>query len=126
MALDELLAGQPVSVPETDVPGCFIQRPTATTNASQITYYRDIEPILNRHCVECHRAGQIGPFALTSFADAVAWSATIAERIADGSMPPWHADPQFGTFANQRQLSRQEKELIEAWIACGVPAGTPA
>jgi peroxiredoxin len=123
LALDELLAGQSVSVPNTEALGCLIQRVNDSSEGSLVTYHADIAPILNRYCVECHREGQIGPFSLTTYADAAGWWATIGERIADGSMPPWHADPRFGAFANERRLSSHERKLIADWIAAGSPAG---
>ena len=127
IAIEELLAGsRAVSVRETDVFGCFIQRRPPQQAAASITYCRQVAPILNRHCVECHRPGQIGPFSLTSFADAAAWSATIRERIIDGKMPPWHADPHFGKFANERRLTDRDRELLFAWFDAGMPEGDPA
>jgi peroxiredoxin len=126
-ALEELLAGNPqIAVPETEVAGCLIGRSAPATASSSVTYCKDIAPILNARCVECHRAGQIGPFRLTNYAEVAAWSATIRERVSDGSMPPWHADPHFGTFANERRLSEREKELLLAWIDAGTPEGDPA
>ena len=126
LALDELLAGREVTVPTTQTPGCLIsaRRPRRTSPRSPIT--ATSRRILDRYCIECHREGQIGPFNLTSYADAAAWSATLAERIADGSMPPWHADPRFGAFANERRLSSHERRLIDAWIAAAAPEGEPA
>jgi peroxiredoxin/mono/diheme cytochrome c family protein len=126
IALDELLADGEISVTETPTLGCLIQRPREAAAESHVTYHRDIAPLLNRYCVECHRDGQIAPFSLTSYADAAAWSATIGERIADGRMPPWHADPRFGSFANERRLSDEDKRRIFDWIAAGAPEGEPA
>ncbi len=124
-AIEEVLAGKPVTVSETEITGCFIDRAQAA-GASQITYARHIAPILAKNCVECHRPGQIGPFSLTSYDDALAWADTIRERVAAGSMPPWHADPAFGSFSNERRLTDDEKQLLYDWIDTGLAAGNTA
>ncbi len=134
LALDELLAGAPVSVPQTPVSGCVLDRASDQSSRraaeqapleqlAMIDYEHHIAPLFERHCVECHRPGRIAPFALTSYEAAVAWSETIRERVADGAMPPWHADPAFGHFANERRLSDEEKQRIESWFASGMPRG---
>jgi len=143
-AIDELLAGRTVALAETPIPGCLLdrvpkcrsenrpgegavsdgsRRGSEAAVATGPTYAHDIAPLLARHCVECHQPGRIGPFALTGYEDAVAWAATAKERIDAGVMPPWHADPAFGHFANERRLSDEEKRLFDAWIAAGAPRG---
>ena len=67
---------------------------------------------MNRRCVECHRAGEIAPFALTSYDEVAGWADTIAEVVDDNRMPPWHANPEYGHFSNDRRLSDAEKQLI--------------
>ncbi len=71
----------------------------------------------------CHRPEQVGPFELTSYEDAVGWAETIREVIQAGRMPPWHADPRHGQFANDARLPEEAKKQIEAWIAGGCPEG---
>jgi peroxiredoxin len=123
LALDELLAGKPVSKPTTEVTGCLIGRTKPPTADSPVTFAKDIAPIFNRRCVECHRPGEIGPFTLTDYKKAAGWADMIAEVVEDGRMPPWHADPKFGHFANDRRLTAEEKKLIRTWAANGAPAG---
>ena len=100
--------------------GCLIGR-SRPTNESQITYTGAIAEILNRHCVECHRDGEIAPFALTDYETAAGWAEMIAEVVSENRMPPWHAaEPVSGTtshdgkslsfvshlrYANERRLS---------------------
>ncbi len=122
-ALEELLAGKPVSVAETKAPGCFIGRVRKTPPQGEITYAEHIAPIFNARCVECHRPGQIAPFSLTSYAAAEGWGDTIAEVIEDERMPPWGASPAHGKFANDTRLSDAEKETILTWIENGMPQG---
>src|SRR5262249_24758534 len=99
-AIDELLAGKPGSTPQTEAPGCFIGRVQKAPQTGAITYSRHIALILQKHCVACHRPGQIAPFALTTYDEVVGWTATIQEVVEEGRMPPWHADPKYGKFAN--------------------------
>jgi peroxiredoxin len=126
VALEELLAGKPVSQPETTVSGCCIDRVRRALPQGSITYCRHIAPILQQHCLVCHRPGQIAPFALTSYKEAAGWAETIAEVVREQRMPPWHADPRHGKFANDPRLSDEEKQLVADWVAGGAPRGNPA
>jgi peroxiredoxin len=126
IALDELLAGAPVSQPVTPAAGCLIGRQSQPSAASPVTYSRDIAPILQAHCVTCHRRGQIAPFALTTYRQAAARAETIREVIRDGRMPPWHANPKHGRFANDPRLSDRDKQLLEDWLRAGLSEGDPA
>src|SRR5262249_46622499 len=126
VALEELLAGKAVSQPETAVSGCCIDRVRRAPPQGSITYCRHIAPILQQHCLVCHRSGQIAPFTLTSYEEAAGWAETIAEVVREQRMPPWHADPQHGKFANDPRLSDEEKQLIADWVAGGAPRGNPA
>ena len=90
-----------------------------------MTFARDVAPILNQHCVECHRAGEIGPFALTDYDQAAGWGEIILEVIDQKRMPPWHANPQHGSFKNERLMSDAEKQTVYAWVARGAPQGDP-
>jgi peroxiredoxin len=124
MALDEVLAGKPVSQPVTTVFGCFIARARVAGHGSEsITYCNQIVRILQKNCQECHRPGQIGPFSLLTYDDAVAWADTIREVVQQERMPPWYADPRYGQFANDRRLPKQEREDLLAWIDQGMPRG---
>jgi peroxiredoxin len=122
-ALDELLAGRAVSKPATEVTGCLIGRAKQPAADSPVTFAKDIAPLFNRRCVECHRPGEIGPFSVTDPAKAAGWAEMIAEVVEDGRMPPWHADPKYGHFANDRRLTDAEKKLVRAWVDNGAPAG---
>jgi peroxiredoxin len=126
VAIEELLDGRPVSVPETEASGCLISRVVVQPAKGSVTYSKDVAPILQRHCQVCHRPGQIGPFALTNYKEAAGWAAMIDEVVGQGRMPPWHADPKHGKFANDPRLSDREKELIAAWARDGAPEGDPA
>lgn len=125
IALEELLAGKDVSEALTRTAGCFIGRVRQEANKGAVTYSKHVAPILQKRCVECHRPGQIAPFALTTYDETVAWTDTIREVIQEGRMPPWHADPKYGTFANDCRVPEAEKQLIYQWIDAGAPEGDP-
>jgi peroxiredoxin/mono/diheme cytochrome c family protein len=123
IAIDELLAGKNVSVAQTDASGCLIGRERKVEQVGDVTYSKQIARVLNKHCVVCHREGQIGPFSLTGYHDAAGWAAMIHEVVAERRMPPWHADPRYGKFANDARLSDEERQSIARWVAAGAPEG---
>jgi len=87
------------------------------------TFYRDVLPILQQHCQTCHRAGEIGPMPLVTYAQVKPFAQKIATRTAARSMPPWFADPAVGHWANDPSLSAAEIRTLAAWAAAGAPAG---
>jgi peroxiredoxin len=125
-ALEDLLAGREVARPLTEAAGCPIGCPPAPAVEAGVPYYRDIAPILNRRCVSCHRPGQIGPFSLRTYREAAGRAGAIAEAVEERRMPPWHADPRFGKFANDARLADREQGLILDWTRRGCPEGDPA
>lgn len=123
IALEELLNGQPVRVPKTDVEGCHIGRLKRGEATSDVTYCNQIARLLDRHCVECHREGEAAPFALTRYDEVVGWAETVREVVEQGRMPPWFANPQYGAFHNDPRLTEEEKKLLAEWIDAGCPEG---
>jgi mono/diheme cytochrome c family protein len=113
-ALDAVLAGKEVAVPTTPVDGCPITRPDPPDKKG-VTFAKDVAPILKTHCQECHRPGAVAPFALQSYEQVKSRAKTVAEVVADGRMPPWHAAPEFD-FANRRGLSADERDTLLAWL----------
>ncbi len=126
IALEELLAGKAPSVPRTAPAGCLIGKIRQTETTTKLTYCGEISRILQEHCVECHRAGEIGPFSLTEYDEVTGWGETMLEVIDDGRMPPWHANPKYGHFANARHMPDAEKESLRKWVSGGMPFGDPA
>jgi thiol-disulfide isomerase/thioredoxin len=124
-ALDTVLAGRPVARARTVAFGCIIRRPAAQVASSQITYARDVAPILQRQCETCHRPGQIGPMALTTYAQAAAWRGDIKRYTESRQMPPWKADPGAGDFQDARRLSGHEIATLAKWADAGAPEGDP-
>ncbi len=121
-AIEDLLAGKEVRVPETDAAGCLITRANRKLTG-QITYAQHVAPILRNHCVDCHHPGTAAPFSLLTYEDASNWAEMMGEVVTQRRMPPWHADPRFGHFGNERRLSNTEIGTLTAWIANGAPKG---
>jgi len=97
------------------------------------TFSRDVLPIVQAKCQDCHReggrdlGGMVAPMALTSYAEIQPWAAAIRTAVESDRMPPWHAAPEFrGRFRNERYLTEQEKRTILGWVDGGAPAGDPA
>lgn len=125
-ALEELLEGREVSRPETKAVGCPIDRPTPARKEAEVTYSRDVAPLLERRCVSCHRPGQIGPFSLTTYRGAASRAGAIVEAVESDRMPPWHADPRYGKFANDIRLTDSEKKVLIGWAESGCAEGDSA
>src|SRR6266478_5014362 len=88
-----------------------------------LTFSKDIAPILYDHCVECHRPGGIAPMSLLTYKDMQPFAGLIREKITKREMPPWHADPRFGEFVNERSLSTEEINRIVTWLERGAKEG---
>ena len=125
-AIDEVLSGDHVTVPTTETAGCKITRRGVQSQLGNVTYHGQIDALLRQHCVECHHPGTAAPFALESYDDVANWSAMIREVVEQRRMPPWHADPRFGKFSNERRLSQSEIDILVAWTEDGSPEGTPS
>ncbi len=89
------------------------------------TFYKNVLPVLQRHCQPCHRPGEPGPMPLLDYAGTKPWAAAMAKAVSSRQMPPWFADPAVGHFANNRSLSPEDIQTIMAWAEAGAPAGDP-
>ena len=125
-ALDQLLADQKIIAPHAEPVGCHIGRVLTPKSNSDVTYSKQIARIFQDRCVRCHRPGEIGPFALTSYDEVVGWAEMIREVVQEQRMPPWHANPEHGKFINEARLSDEEKDQIVRWVAAGAPEGNKA
>jgi hypothetical protein len=90
------------------------------------TFHETVEPLLQKHCVECHHEGGSGPFSLESFGDVVGWAPQIRKMVSTRRMPPWGADPSIGKFRNDRSLPAATIETLVRWIDGGRPEGDAA
>ncbi|MGZ6019052.1 MAG: hypothetical protein ACXWKO_10315 [Phenylobacterium sp.] len=125
-ALDAITAGQPVTVASAAGPnalrGAAIDFP-ARTARTQVTYVKDVAPILEAKCVACHEEGGIGPFAMTSYAAVKGFAPMIREVVRTGRMPPFDADPHVGKFVGDKHLTPEQTKTLVHWIEAGSPRG---
>src|SRR5262245_8585902 len=77
-----------------------------------VTFSKDVAPIFYKNCAACHRPGEIAPMSLLSYKDARPWARSIREKVVSHTMPPWHADPRYGHYANDRSLSQHDIDTI--------------
>jgi len=90
------------------------------------TFYKDVLPVLQKNCQSCHRPGEVAPMSLVSYEEARPWARAIRTKTTAKQMPPWFADPEFGVFSNDRNLTPREIETLAAWADAGAPAGDPS
>ncbi|MBI1760797.1 MAG: thiol-disulfide isomerase [Acidobacteria bacterium] len=91
--------------------------------AKPVTFNKDIAPIFHAKCAECHHPGEAAPFSTLTYKDVRPWAKSIKEKVASRTMPPWHADPHFGEWANDRRLTQAQIDAITAWVDAGAPEG---
>lgn len=119
------VAGNLVETAETEVIGCklgaFIGEPP-----TEVTYSRDIAPILNAHCAECHRPGEVAPFSLLSYNDAQKRADWLADITQSKLMPPWKAEIGHVEFLGERKLSDFAITLLKTWAENSSPEGNVA
>ncbi|MGI9239154.1 MAG: redoxin domain-containing protein [Verrucomicrobiales bacterium] len=122
-AIEQFIAGEEITSAKTEAPGCKVSMPDALP---QLTYTKDIAPILKNNCVSCHTKGGLGPFKMSSYKKVEGWADMIAEVILTKRMPPWHADPEIGTFSNDCSLSPEDAKKIITWVNHDCPRGEGA
>ena len=104
------------------------QAPASAPAANQITYEKDIAPILQQNCVSCHRPGQIGPMPLLTYQQARPWARSIKQQVVARNMPPWHISKHVGIqkFKNDISLSDEQVAAVAKWVDDGAPQGNVA
>ncbi len=103
--------------------GC--ERPQAE-GPLPLTYYGQIQPILEAECVGCHVDGEVAPFALDNPEDALAHAAASVASVEAGRMPPWQPSPDCRSYEGERIMSAAHKDALRAWLDAGAPLGDPA
>jgi len=93
--------------------------------ARDVTFHKDIEPILQSRCQGCHRAGEAAPMSLLTYQEARPWAKAIRQAVLTHKMPPWFADPAHGSFANDRGMPQAEIDQLVAWVDGGAKEGDP-
>ena len=99
----------------------------ADTPARPVTFSKDVAPILQANCQECHQPNSIAPMSLITYQDVRPWARSIKERVATRQMPPWHIDRSVGVqkFKNDMSLSDEQVDTIVRWVDDGAVQGDP-
>src|ERR1044072_2559390 len=93
--------------------------------AKEVTFHKDVEPLLQARCQTCHRPGQAAPMSLLTYSEARPWAKAIKQAVLASKLPPWFAVPAHGSFAKDRRFSQQEIETLVAWADSGAKEGDP-
>ena len=101
---------------------------SAQNATRQVTFNKDVSPILQAKCQNCHEPGSIGPMSLVTYQDARPWARSIKNRVSTRQMPPWHIDRSVGVqkFKNDISLTDEQVDTIVAWVDGGALEGNPA
>lgn len=120
-AVTTTLAGEKVKHAKVRVRGCTVRMPEYKRDRahSKISYEHTVAPILQQKCVSCHRDGGIAPWAMNSYEMVKGFAPMIREVLRTERMPPWHADPHFGAFSNDRSLTAEQRTTLVHWIEAG-------
>ncbi len=106
------------------LPGLALSASDADAS-KEVTFNKDVAPILYQNCVACHHPNDIAPMSLMTYKEARPWAAAIREAVVQRVMPPWHADPHVGEFMNNPRLSDAQIATIVAWVKQGAKEGDP-
>src|SRR5260370_24150746 len=87
------------------------------------TFNRDVLPILQDRCQECHRPGQVAPMPFVTYQQTRPWAKAIREAVPLKKMPPWFPEPGYGPFANERSLAKQEIGTLVGLAQAGARQG---
>ncbi len=118
--------GKSVVVAETKPVGCLFEMPPEGDVKAKVTYTRDIAPIIQTRCLNCHREGQVAPFALADYDQTAKRAKQIVRVTQDRIMPPWIPSPGHDKFVAERWLTDRELELFKTWAETGRAKGDDA
>jgi len=96
-----------------------------TGQTTNVTFNKDVLPILQKNCQSCHRPGEIAPFSLLSYEAARPYARAIKNAVSAHQMPPWFAEDGFATYSNDKRLNQQETDTLVAWVDQGAKEGDP-
>ncbi len=100
--------------------------PSRSRSASaEVTFNRQIIRIFQQNCQVCHHPGDIGPFSMMTYRDALPWARRIKTETQARRMPPWKPAPGYGEFLDERRLTQKQIDLIARWVDAGAPEGDP-
>jgi len=97
----------------------------AELTTKPVTFAKDIAPILQEKCQDCHRKGSLAPMSLVTYDETRPWAKSIKQRVIARTMPPWHLDKTVGIqqFQNDISLSDEQISTIVRWVDAGAPLG---
>ena len=100
----------------------------SATSEPQVTFTKDVAPILQNNCQACHRPGSMAPMSLLTYEQTRPWARSIRQKVVAREMPPWFIDKNVGVqhFSNDRSLTDAEIGTIMKWVDAGAPQGNPA
>ncbi len=122
-ALDAFLDGRDIIENFIKSKGCAITIEPFVNEENDLTYTKDIAPILEAKCIWCHQPDGIASWAMTDYKTVRGWSSMMREVLLNNRMPPWQADPHYGKFQNDLSISDEQKKQIIAWIDAGKERG---
>src|SRR5438128_2264344 len=93
----------------------------ASYGATTVTFTKDVLPILQQNCQECHRPNNIAPMSFMTYESTRPWAKAIKAAVVTRKMPPWFADPNYGHFSNDRSLKQNDVDTIAKWVDAGAP-----
>lgn len=125
-SIDAIVKGNPVPVAKTKPVGCLFESFSAESENAAVTFNRDIAPIIYSRCLNCHRDGQVAPFALETYEQVAKRADWIASVTADRIMPPWIPHPEHDRFVGERWLTERELSLLTRWAKSGRARGDEA
>jgi hypothetical protein len=101
--------------------------PSIAAEDRQVTFSKDVAPIIQAKCQECHQPNSIAPMSLVTYQEARPWARSIKERVASRQMPPWHIDRSVGVqkFKNDMSLTDEQVDTIVRWVDGGALQGDP-
>lgn len=124
-AVQALAEKRPIENGRTEVVGCPFEKRSVAAAKDQVTYTRDIAPIVFAHCSECHRPGEVAPFPLLTYEDVAKRAEGIVRVTGKRLMPPWRAAVEYGHFLDERRLTEREVALLATWAESGAAEGNP-
>lgn len=107
-------------------PQALAQQARTDTTAA-VTFAKDVAPVLQKNCQECHRPGNVGPMSLRTYEEVRPWARSIKQRVVSGEMPPYRYDPiGIQHLKGDMRLSAAEIQTIVSWVDNGAPLGNIA
>jgi len=101
-----------------------VSAPAPKDSGANVTFNKDVLPILQKNCQNCHRPGEVAPMSLVTYEDARPWAKAIKAAVVTQKMPPWFMDPKYDShFSDVRRLSEADVKTLTAWADSGAPEG---